>query len=365
MDSEGALTVPGTRGIFAGVSGSTEGAGLTGSSAGVASPAAVLGPRPGSPRRIGGRWVTVIAGLALLALAACGTAGSPAGGGPAAPPPGQGTSLSAGPAGLSLVAIGDSIPYNSPDDCPGCTGFVDQYAKAVEKATGRHVSVQNLSQHTGLTLPQLLGELGSFKQPLSAADVILVGIAHNSFELNADAPCGRPVINETPVWPVVNARCATKSAAKYQPMYQKLYSQIAAWRDGKPTILRTINRYSDWIGFAGAAPDPRPGPEDQDDARRLGHDALLGRDSERVRLRGHLPRLQRTRRDEGGSGPPRAGLHTPLPTRQRHHRERAGGARVRTPGLTRQATPCANVAGMTLHDWRRRRCRHRQVPALR
>ena len=35
-------------------------------------------------------------------------------------------------------------------------------------------------------------------------------------------------------------------------MYQKLYSQIAAWRDGRPTILRTINRYSDWIGFTDA-----------------------------------------------------------------------------------------------------------------
>jgi lysophospholipase L1-like esterase len=153
---------------------------------------------------------------------------------------------------LSLVAIGDSIPYNSPDDCPGCTGFVDQYAKAVEQATGIHVTVENLTQHTGLTLPRLIQELDSFKQPLSAADVIVVGIAHNSFELNADAPCGRPVINETPDWSVVDARCATESAAKYRPMYQKLYSQIAAWREGKPTILRTINRYSDWIGFTDA-----------------------------------------------------------------------------------------------------------------
>ena len=150
------------------------------------------------------------------------------------------------------MAIGDSIPYNSPGDCPGCTGFVDQYAKAVQKATGKQVSVQNLSQHTGLTIPQLLGELGSFKQSLSEADVILVGIAHNSFELNADAPCGRPVINNTPVWSVVGARCARQSAAKYEPMYQKLYAQIAAWRHGRPTILRTINRYSDWIGFAPA-----------------------------------------------------------------------------------------------------------------
>ena len=151
-----------------------------------------------------------------------------------------------------MVVIGDSIPYNSPDDCSGCTGFVDQYAVAVEKATGKHVTVQNLSQHTGLTLPQLLDELESFKQPLSAADVILVGIAHNSFELNADAPCGRPVINDAPIWSVVDARCATESAARYKPMYQKLYSQVAAWRDGQPTILRTINRYSDWIGFADA-----------------------------------------------------------------------------------------------------------------
>jgi lysophospholipase L1-like esterase len=129
---------------------------------------------------------------------------------------------------------------------------VNQYALAIQQATSKHVTVSNLSQHSGLTLPQLLDELDSFKQPLSEADVIVVGIAHNSFELNADAPCGRPVVNETPVWSVVDARCARDSAARYQPMYQRLYSRIASWRDGKPTILRTINRYSDWIGYAPA-----------------------------------------------------------------------------------------------------------------
>lgn len=40
---------------------------------------------------------------------------------------------------LRLVAIGDSIPFNSPNDCVGCTGFVDQYAAALGKATGRAV----------------------------------------------------------------------------------------------------------------------------------------------------------------------------------------------------------------------------------
>src|SRR4051794_32827069 len=98
-------------------------------------------------------------------------------------------SVSSGQA-LSLVVIGDSIPYNSPDDCPGCTGFVDRYAKALAEATGRKVETSNLSEHTGLTLPQLMQELDSFKEPLSGADAIIVGIAHNSFGLNNDEQCG-------------------------------------------------------------------------------------------------------------------------------------------------------------------------------
>ena len=148
--------------------------------------------------------------------------------------------------------IGDSIPNNSPQDCPGCTGFVDRYARAVQTATGRTVQVANLSQHTGLTLPGLLDELDQFRDQLAAADVIVVGIAHNSNELNADEPCGKPVKNDLPDWSAMNRQCATRSAQKFAPLYDKLYTQVAAWRQGKPTILRTINRYNDFIGFKDA-----------------------------------------------------------------------------------------------------------------
>jgi hypothetical protein len=60
---------------------------------------------------------------------------------------------------LSLVVIGDSIPYNDPFDCPGCTGFVDHYADALAKATGLEVTTSNLSQHNSLSLPMLMDEL--------------------------------------------------------------------------------------------------------------------------------------------------------------------------------------------------------------
>ncbi len=148
--------------------------------------------------------------------------------------------------GLSLVVIGDSIPVTG-QSCSGCSGFADQYGEAVEQATGRPVTVQNLAQQTGLTLPQLVDDLDSYQEPLAAADVILVGIAHNSFELNADEPCGRPLVDDSPDWSAVDAQCAEESAAAHEALYRSLYSQVAAWRQGEPTILRTINRYNDWI----------------------------------------------------------------------------------------------------------------------
>ena len=71
----------------------------------------------------------------------------------------QPTASPTGPAPWSLVAVGDSLPYNSSEDCPGCTGFVDRYAAAITKATGHPVKVQNLSQHNGLQTDGLLEEL--------------------------------------------------------------------------------------------------------------------------------------------------------------------------------------------------------------
>ncbi len=159
---------------------------------------------------------------------------------------------SARPTPLSLVVIGDSIPYNSPDDCTGCTGFVARYAKAAKKAIGTPVTVTNLSQHTNLTLPQLVIELGQFRAQLTNADIIIVGIAHNSNELNADRPCGAPVdANDLPDWPKMTRQCAMASVHRYRPQYDRLYSQIAGWRKGKPTILRTIDRYNDFTGGPG------------------------------------------------------------------------------------------------------------------
>jgi lysophospholipase L1-like esterase len=156
---------------------------------------------------------------------------------------------------LSLVVIGDSIPYNSPDDCAGCVGFAAQYAEALGQAMHRTVMTSNLSEHVGLTLPMLLRELPSLKKQLSSADAILVGIAHNSIELNADRPCGSRVVDSGTTfadWSKLDRSCARRSTDRFRPLYDRLFSTIAAWRRGKPTVLRTIDKYNDWIGWKPA-----------------------------------------------------------------------------------------------------------------
>ena len=170
----------------------------------------------------------------------------------------SGPSTTAG-APLSLVVIGDSIPYNSQDDCPNCRGFVTRYAEALAKATGREVETKNRSEHTGLTLPGLMKSLPDLRGELSGADAIIIGIAHNSFPLNDQAPCGSPVDQATGAikdWSKVDAACAAQASKKSRPVYDDLYSTVAGWRAGKPTILLTLNRYNDWNGFDEANLNP-------------------------------------------------------------------------------------------------------------
>ncbi len=156
-----------------------------------------------------------------------------------------------GAAPWSLVVVGDSIAFNSPDDCAGCTGFVDRYADAITKATGHPVDVQNLSQHNGLQIDGLLEELKTDtlrRDALANADIIIVNIAHNDIVWNRnDDPCDGPTPDQ-PDWSKFNPTCAAAAAEIFRPKFESVYTQVVALRAGKPTIFRTINRYNDWAG---------------------------------------------------------------------------------------------------------------------
>lgn len=198
------------------------------------------------------RRCAAVVGLGVAALiAGCGSAAETASG-PSTTPSSTGSATSS-PAEdpLRLVVIGDSIPYNSKDDCPDCTAFAFQYADALATATGRKVEPENLSDHTGLTLPRLVDNLPSLTDTLARADAIIVAIAHNSFELSGETPCGSTINESTGTpddWTKIDTACATSAAAASRKGYDQVFSTVAATRAGKPTILIALNRYNDWLG---------------------------------------------------------------------------------------------------------------------
>jgi lysophospholipase L1-like esterase len=148
--------------------------------------------------------------------------------------------------------VGDSIGYNLPADCPGCTGFVHRYAEALGEAAGEPVKEFNLTEHNGLQVDMLLSELEAsetMRAALSDANAIVVAIAHNDNPLNRDDdPCDGPG-GESPDWSKFTDACLAEVAETFRPKYEELFGRIAALREGKPTILRATNRYNDWIGW--------------------------------------------------------------------------------------------------------------------
>ena len=116
----------------------------------------------------------------------------------------------------------------------------------------------NLSEHTGLTLPELMAELlDDFEGELSAADVIVIGIAHNSIAMNAEKPCGA-TFDESTYRRLRTGRSSTGTARRRPPRSRfgrcstSCSPRSSRGGPGKPTIIRTINKYNDWIGWQPA-----------------------------------------------------------------------------------------------------------------
>ncbi len=113
---------------------------------------------------------------------------------------------------------------------------MERYAEQITAETGIPVVISNLSEHTGLTLGGLAEELESDEvriAALSNADIILVAIAHNSVMFLPEYAAS------------VTPENASATAEGRRAELEGIYRRVAELRAGKPTALRTINRYND------------------------------------------------------------------------------------------------------------------------
>ena len=187
---------------------------------------------------------------AVLVLAGCST-------GPPKSNPAGGDS---GRAELVLAAFGDSITADPGGICPDCTPFVDRYAEALTAATGTSVAVRNHARPS-LRVAMLLQDLmasSSLMDAAASADAIIVGVGNSDAPWNiTDDACDGPAVSIDFVpWEEYTDECIATEVERFRPTFDAVFKQIVELRAGEPTILRTINRYNDWIGFEGGEVPP-------------------------------------------------------------------------------------------------------------
>jgi len=152
---------------------------------------------------------------------------------------------------ITLVALGDSLPYGRAD-CGFCQTFVDRFRTAIARHAHVQVTERNLSEHTGINSRNLRSELHgskSLRAAVAKANVITLTIGHNDPPWNRDDdPCDGNRANTTPQWKKFDSRCLDATASVYRRNLAEILNTIKALRSGKPTMLRVTDDYNDIIG---------------------------------------------------------------------------------------------------------------------
>jgi len=172
---------------------------------------------------------------------------------PTSPPTAGGASPTADD-GFVLVAMGDSIPYNSPNDCPGCTGFVDSYAAYLGAELGEPVAVKNVSRHDGARSIDILGQVqsGSLQTILGSADMVIISIGFNDQPPFASAPEGCPPAptSESPTALAAAApsqACIDAVVPVIEDQVAKVFASIRA--SAPAAVVAVLTPYDTWRGW--------------------------------------------------------------------------------------------------------------------
>jgi lysophospholipase L1-like esterase len=174
---------------------------------------------------------------------------------------------SAAPADAVLVALGDSIPYNAEEDCPGCTGFVDSYGAALEARIGRPVTVLNRSRHDGAQTNDILAQLESDENllaELATADVIVMSIGFNDQPPFIDAydGCPEPVTDNDSDQIYAERAAATSYEcidSTLLVLRRHVADVLANVREQAPDAgIGALTPYDTWLGWSGLDGVDRP-----------------------------------------------------------------------------------------------------------
>jgi lysophospholipase L1-like esterase len=153
---------------------------------------------------------------------------------------------------LRLVALGDSLPYNPQDRCPGCVGFPTLYGKAASRALGVPVAVVNWGQYNSLTSVRLVGQvrtLAPMRKAIARADIIVLTIGHNDTPWISEQDLCDGAASSTSIdWSRYTTACSRLLSSSLRFNITDVLGQIKKLRAGKTTLIRVTNFHNDRIG---------------------------------------------------------------------------------------------------------------------
>jgi lysophospholipase L1-like esterase len=157
-----------------------------------------------------------------------------------------------------LFAMGDSIPYNSSSDCPGCTGFIDSFAAALQADLGDPVGVINRSRHDGARTINIVDQVTSeelFRAQLATADLVVLSIGINDQPPFADPHKGCPVVAlDADALAAAKAAAATSTACidSVIPIIQGQVAEVfTTIREQAPEArIAALTAYDTWLGWS-------------------------------------------------------------------------------------------------------------------
>jgi lysophospholipase L1-like esterase len=211
-----------------------------------------------------------LAAVVVLAtvLPACSGRAQAASGPPSSGPSSSG-STSASASSWHLVALGDSL--SRPNQCAGCTGYVDLYARAIARQSGVTVNVKDdqaieLSNEPAVDASALLAQIltdNAVRHDIANADIIVISVGFNDTPWNGlDDPCNAAPHYPVVQWAKLTPSCIDRVVAVYKHTLDQILTQIdrlrgcgemlgvppCSQRGASDTLLRIVTVYNSTIG---------------------------------------------------------------------------------------------------------------------
>lgn len=161
---------------------------------------------------------------------------------------------------IEVVVIGDSVPYAA--FCPGCTGFVEQYATALEARTGRPVEVENRSRNDSAGMTQIKLQVTKeerLRREVASADIVVVSVGFNNAlpdpqtqaslagfydrDFGCVGDMGTTIRSYVDWALTTTPECRQTTRDAYAWLYDVIFGEIVSLRAGRPTVLIALNVY--------------------------------------------------------------------------------------------------------------------------